>query len=328
MFNDSIKKKKSLLEIALWSFLTFASIFVGGILIFFTWLIWPIEDFDATRIVSHESNAYISSKLDLKDQGIKYLLTKIEEKYVKNPMEAWIISCFLPSRISGGIIYNTDNPNKPNYIIIADIGWRVRLSSLVRIASYYHGGGKFIAGYSTYNGYKLIVFGAKTTPIAGLAVVQGKIVASNNIELLKKTLDNTQKGSFVEQPSINYLYHTMSQYDSLALINNANGWVTNIIRYEEDKSSYSVFPSIDAVNAIAIGIDIVDEDRINGEIILSQYLQSSSEMVKEDMMFFAAFFRRVLKTYDVDIQSDVTIQNNNVHFIFKGNGFSALWGKL
>jgi len=317
-------------EILVKTLLSLLSLFFVAILIFFIWLIRPIDDFDSALLIPKESNVSIFLRLNLKDQGIKAVLTKVEERYVKKSVEAWIISFLLPSRVSGGIIYNADNPRKPDYTVIADMGWRVRLLNLVRIASFYPGVEKFAADYSTYNGYRLMTAEAKKNPIKGFTVVSGKIVGSNNMEFLKKALNtlHEQNAFFLKQPPIRPLYDAMSGYDGLILINNTNGWLTRIVRNAEDKNDYSIFPSVDTVAAIAIGMDIVDENRVEGEIVLSQHHSSESEVVIEDMRFFAGFFRRILRTYDIDMQGDVTIQDSAVRFFFKGEGFRALWEKI
>lgn len=297
---------------------------------FFIWLALPIEDFDSERLIIGESNAYVSLKLNLKDRGIKSLLNIVTHTYMGNSPTARAIPYLLPYKISAGIIYNIDNPKNHEYLVIADIGRRVKLFNMIGRVLPYFTIKDLTVEHAAYHGYRVVALGGKNLQGVSLAVVYGKIVASNNIEFLRKALDSVAEGknSFFEQPALNYLYRTASRYDGLVVVNNINGRLTRIVRDAEDKYHYSVFPSVDNVAAIAVSMDIVDEDRVEGEIVLSQYHSRESEVVGEDMRFFAGFFRRVLRQYDIDIQDDVTIQDNNVRFFFKGGGFRALWEKI
>src|SRR3989338_356908 len=323
---NNFQRKHGLIRFGRW--LIF--LLIGGVLLFFIWLAMPIEDFDSERLIIGESTAYVFLKLNLKDRGIKSLLNIVNDMYMRNSPAARAIPYLLPHKISAGIIYNIDNPKKHDYLVIADIGKRIRLLNIIGRVLPYFTIKNLTVEYAAYHGYRVMILGGKNLQEISLAVVYGKIVASNNIEFLKKALDNVAEGknSFFEQPAINYLYRTASRYDGVVLVNNISSRLTRIVRDAEDKYHYSIFPSVDTVAAIAAGVDIVDEDRVEGEMVLSQYHSSESEVVGEDMRFFAGFFRRILRAYDIDIHGDVTIQDNNVRFFFKGEGFRALWEKI
>lgn len=323
---NNFQRKHGLIRFGRW----FIFLLISGVLIFFIWVALPIEDFDSERLITGESTACVSLKLNLKDQGIKSLLNIVTDTYMGNSLAVRAIPYLLPYKILAGIVYNIDSPKNHDYLVIADIGKRIRLFNIiVRVLPYFTIKNVTVE-YAAYHGYKVMILGGKNLQGINLAVVYGKVVASNNIEFLKKALDNVTEGknSFFEQSAINYLYRTAPRYDGLVLVNNIDSRLTRIVRDAEDKYHYSIFPSVDTVAAIAAGIDIVDEDRVEGEIVLSQYHSSESEVVIEDMRFFAGFFRRFLRVYDIDIQGDVTIQDNNVRFFFKGEGFRALWEKI
>ena len=237
-------KREGSWRVVRWAFLVLLSLLFTAIFIFFIWLTWPIKDIGTLRLIPKESEAYITLRIDPKDQGIKAILTIAEDRYVNVPGVSWINPYLLPYRVSGGIIYKADTPKKPDYLIIADMGWRIRLLKIAKRVSIYLGSERPPVEHSMYQGYWFMTTTkAKKSPVVGLAVIQGKVIASNSIELLKKVIDGLQgsKAPFFESPSISYLYYTMPEYDGLFLISNTDGWLTSIIRDAEDKSDYSIF---------------------------------------------------------------------------------------
>ena len=81
------------------------------------------------------------------------------------------------------------------------------------------------------------------------------------------------------------------------------------------------------MDAIGIGLDIVDGDRVDGKVVLLPYHLSRGEEMGEDVRFLKGILRRVLMAQDIDVQGDVTVQRGNVHFTFTGKGFKTLWEK-
>jgi hypothetical protein len=93
-------------------------------------------------------------------------------------------------------------------------------------------------------------------------------------------------------------------------------FLSKMIKGMEQKSSYSIFPSIDSVSLIRGHFDILDSEKAKGD--LTFYFKDKAEIGRlgEDVSFLSVFIRRFFKAEGLNFSSKIKKQDDSLSLVF------------
>ncbi|MFH1142811.1 MAG: hypothetical protein V1695_03805 [Candidatus Uhrbacteria bacterium] len=283
---------------------------LGILLVAIVWYNWPQKQEDRFLYLPEKALVYGQLCIDWREKGPAELfdvfwkkMTAMNPQLSNNLARKFVLS-MLPQVVLFSVIYDQDYARlkkQPDYVIIIDLGKKMRLVRLViNIAS--------LKGSGSRKNESLRIL--------------------NNLLLLKPATINQRSLPPVEAATIRALFRPYTREELNVYITNKHGELSKFAKHLEEKSNFSFFPSIDLVEYIQLSGKLATADQVKGKItFVSKYI-ADVDKIGVDAFFLNNALMRLLLGAGFAYEGDVTSLANFVEINYQVHNLNRIWRQI
>jgi hypothetical protein len=185
-----------------------------------------------------------------------------------------------------------------------------------------------------YMGQEIIyTLGLKPGRLSSYMIIGDYVAVGSSPQLLKDALRASlgQIGSVGKSKLFADLLSRFGKSDIKILFNNADGEFTKQLRAWEKENHFTLLLSAELLDNIGLAMDIIDENKLSGEIIFSgsgEGAGEASEDIRDDAYFFDKAIQRKISAEGYSYSSLIEKTDDFLKLKFELSGLSPLWTKL
>ncbi|MBA7668594.1 hypothetical protein ES703_76707 [subsurface metagenome] len=305
-------------------FLRLLLVFVISLVCFFLWLSFPGKGIEVTQLIPQETFTFLSLKINSKDSGTSELLNNFNWRI------RWGVCLLGPVEIVA-LATPAISKEEPDYLFLVKNSRLIKIARLFRRSidrAMINGEPFERIEYRNCCILRLKGFG-KEDEVSSYTLFKDVALASNNLALLKSSLDQSGKETFfIPGEALSDFQELQRAGEAMLFIDNSHSELSRIIKRLEKKITYAILPTVDSLNYLGGYSDILDADSLEGSLFFKYRETVDIEKGREDVYFLAGLLKRLCRANGLNFEDEIIMDGHHLRLNFKLSGLKSLVSNL